>query len=386
MYLNFIDIIILISAAQSLFLSVIIFRKYGKTAANRILAVLMFSYALVLTQMLLVDVRFYEVCLPLVLILISSIFLLGPLHYLYARYIISTDVKILKKDLFHFVPPVIYILIILPDLVKSEGQLPQSMSAMDGNSISVFFLVFNWIVMVQISVYAVMTIVLIRRYSKSIKNLFSSIEKIKLNWLMNIVILFSTGIIIYIIENMLMTWKIISNDYALSSIIGSFYIYIFGYLALLKSEVFASPDFSHEIEQVLELEENNNAEEKKYVKSGLSSDKAAEYENSLLSLMQSERPYLDSEITLNKLAGMMSVSPHHLSEVINKNLNQNFFDFINSYRIEKVKQDLVDSGKQNLTLLAIAIEAGFNSKSSFNMIFKKQTGMTPSEFRKKYLK
>jgi len=102
----------------------------------------------------------------------------------------------------------------------------------------------------------------------------------------------------------------------------------------------------------------------------------------LLQLMENEKPYVDSGLTLTQLAGRLNISPHNLSEVINTQLQQTFFDFINHYRVEQVKTDLADSQKQHYTFLALALEAGFNSKSSFNAIFKKHTGMTPSEYQK----
>jgi AraC-like DNA-binding protein len=385
MYLNFIDIIIFISASQSLFLSVIIFRKYGKTTANRTLSVLMLSYALVLTQMLLTDIQFAKTNSSIVLLLISTTFLIGPLYYLYTKYLTHVSEKFKKSDLLHFIPGLIYIIVILPVLFRPTEPLPKNMSGFESRSVPIFFLVLNWVIMVQMVAYTILTIGVIRKYSRQIKNLFSNIEKIRLGWLRNLVIMFSAGIMIYIIENMLITWDVISNDYAISSIISSAYIYIFGYLTLLKSEVFASPEFSTEINHIEEIEEAGDSEGEKYLKSGLSDEKAGEHLRALFDLMEKEKPYLDSELTLNKLAELISISPHHLSEVINKKLNQNFFDFVNKYRVEKIKQDLLDPKKQNLTMLAIALDAGFNSKSSFNMIFKKQTGMTPSEFRKKQL-
>ena len=87
--------------------------------------------------------------------------------------------------------------------------------------------------------------------------------------------------------------------------------------------------------------------------------------------MKNKSPYIDSNLTLNKLAKILDITAHNLSEVINLHMKQNFFDFVNKYRVEKVKRDLVDPEKKHLTFLAIAFDAGFNSKSSFNVIFKK---------------
>jgi AraC-like DNA-binding protein len=91
--------------------------------------------------------------------------------------------------------------------------------------------------------------------------------------------------------------------------------------------------------------------------------------------------YADAEITLRDVSEHLGLSPHNISEVINSRMNQNFYDFINRYRIEKVKKDLLDRSKQHLTILGIAFDAGFNSKSGFNSIFKRFTGRTPGEFR-----
>ena len=92
--------------------------------------------------------------------------------------------------------------------------------------------------------------------------------------------------------------------------------------------------------------------------------------------------FRDPNLTLNGLAGRLGISSHNLSEIMNTRIKMNFFDFVNSYRVEQVKKDLNNPQKDNLTLVAIAFDAGFNSKSSFNAIFKKHTGKTPSEFRK----
>jgi len=83
-----------------------------------------------------------------------------------------------------------------------------------------------------------------------------------------------------------------------------------------------------------------------------------------------------------KLAKTLAVSPHHLSQTINEQLNQNFIDFINAYRIEEAKRLLTDLAKKHYSILAVSEEVGFNSKSAFNTAFKRHASMTPSEFRK----
>jgi len=102
----------------------------------------------------------------------------------------------------------------------------------------------------------------------------------------------------------------------------------------------------------------------------------------LLQIMETDKPYLNSDLTLRELAGKLSMSTHNLSEILNTRLNQNFYDFINRYRVEEVKRKLAEKESENFSLIAIAFDSGFNSKSTFNTIFKKYTGTTPSQYRK----
>ena len=104
--------------------------------------------------------------------------------------------------------------------------------------------------------------------------------------------------------------------------------------------------------------------------------------NKLKQIMVTNEPFLDASLTINKLSRQLNMSSRELSVLINQELNQHFFDFINAYRIEKAKNILKDSSQKKLTVLEILYEVGFNSKSSFNTAFKKHTGTTPTNYRK----
>jgi AraC-like DNA-binding protein len=97
--------------------------------------------------------------------------------------------------------------------------------------------------------------------------------------------------------------------------------------------------------------------------------------------MMIKKPYLDSELNLIKLAELLQMTPHQLSYIINNGFNENFFQYVNGYRVEKAKELLVEDEMNKLSILGIAFESGFNSKTSFNTTFKKFTGQTPSEFK-----
>lgn len=98
--------------------------------------------------------------------------------------------------------------------------------------------------------------------------------------------------------------------------------------------------------------------------------------------MSNEKPYLNPDITLPELAKIIDIPSYQLSRVINEKFECNFFDFINGYRVTEVKRKLNDPNFSHLSILGIAFDCGFNSKSAFNRIFKKITGLTPSEYKK----
>lgn len=123
-------------------------------------------------------------------------------------------------------------------------------------------------------------------------------------------------------------------------------------------------------------------ERKKYEKSRIPPEHAQQYFDKLVRYMGTERPYLEPDINLPTLAKRLMIPDHYLSQIINARLKQNFFDFINSHRIDEAKKKILNPEYSRVSFLQIAFDVGFNSKSAFNRAFKKHTGMTPSQFKR----
>jgi YesN/AraC family two-component response regulator len=98
--------------------------------------------------------------------------------------------------------------------------------------------------------------------------------------------------------------------------------------------------------------------------------------------MHTKHLYLKNKLTLTELSEELNINPKYLSFIINSEKNKNFYDYINAYRIEKAKKELLLKRNKQLTIEAICKECGFNSKSTFNDVFKKLTGQTPTQFIK----
>ncbi|MCD4691790.1 MAG: helix-turn-helix domain-containing protein, partial [Calditrichales bacterium] len=343
-------------------------------------------YSIILLNLLFNELGYYKSYPHLMFVPLGIPFLIGPLHYLYAKYLIQTTTKIKKSDWLHFIFFILCYICLVPEFFKSGEKIRWSFQNVESDGLPLYFIVFNWTIILQATIYCLLTLIILKKYSFSIKNLFSTIEKIKLNWLRNITYAVIIVMFVFFIENLLLLGGInLSNYFNLTSFLTALYIYTLGYFGFLKSEIFAAPEINKSMSQISRLNSPKYNEQKdtviKYEKSGLSSEKAKLYLEDLLNLMEQEKPYRNSELTLNQLAEIVSISPHNLSEVINTQLNQNFFDFVNQYRVEKVKKDLVDPEKQHLKILSLAFDAGFNSKTSFNTIFKKFTNLTPTEYR-----
>ncbi|MCP4373992.1 MAG: helix-turn-helix transcriptional regulator, partial [Deltaproteobacteria bacterium] len=128
--------------------------------------------------------------------------------------------------------------------------------------------------------------------------------------------------------------------------------------------------------QLLNVKRNS-----KYEYSSLTRRDLSTYGHKLLEHIKRDRPYADNELKLQDIASYLGLPPYQLSQVINTELKTNFYSLINKYRIEEAKRLLIDPDKQHLNILEIAFETGFNSKSAFNTAFKKNTTITPSQYK-----
>jgi AraC-like DNA-binding protein len=120
---------------------------------------------------------------------------------------------------------------------------------------------------------------------------------------------------------------------------------------------------------------------KKYIESRLGNDHKNQLFERLLQYMQTQRPYFNPEISLSELSNNLTIPGRILSQIINEKAGQNFFDFINRYRVEECKRLLKEKTRNEKNISEIFYSVGFNSKSTFNTSFKKFTGYTPSEYR-----
>jgi AraC-like DNA-binding protein len=302
----------------------------------------------------------------------------GPFLYLYISALTSKKSGWNKRDFLHFIPfagfiTYLFIASMFPNYAD-RIRMDHVSSDFEPPLLFVFFLLLTAI---SGPVYFVLSTRLFRKLDINIFNNFSYSEEIDLDWLRKLVYIFgfiwSALIVIAIVHHLfhLFSMAFCTDGLFLSL---SVFIILIGYFGLRQKEIFTN----FPIEDFDTLTESKT----KYAGLILKETDVAQYVIKIKNYMDTDKPYLDADLTLQQLASSLEIPSHHLSRVVNEKFGYHFFDFINHYRVEEVKIKISDPKFQNYSLLGVAFECGFNSKSAFNRVFKKTTGLTPSEYQK----
>jgi len=368
--MDIIKILCLIITFQLFLLSLfLITYKKGNKTSNSILSAFLFFNALLVLNILLKNsgVPAYSHFPPLYLIGSSTYFILSPLLFFYTKSLCYRDYKIRIIDILYFLPLLLLIggplIIHLLGLSNTYLDRSSQMGALFQNWFYATMYVLLW-------GYISFTLLTLKKYRRGLKDYFSNTRTINLSWLSLILIAF---LLMLLVDGVIVILRLLgysSGTVARQLFILSLFINLV-FATVLAFKGLRQPGIFTGIESGL-----------KYGATRLSKAEANKYIKRLKHIMRKGKPYLDPSITLNDLADMLSIPARQLSQVINDSLNKNFFDLISSYRIEEAKQMLLDSNHRHKTILEILYDVGFNSKSSFNSLFKKKTRKTPSEFRK----
>lgn len=231
-------------------------------------------------------------------------------------------------------------------------------------------------------------------YQRSINHLFSETSRINLSWvrwLINgyvILLLIMIGLYFLILRSPENFGFII----LINTAIVTPYMYAVAFRGLTQPTLWqvrhetTSDRVEAAIKEVESIEELIHDDEPKNQKTSLAQEKISEITGRVTQLMEDSKIYLQGELTLPDLAEKLDTPSYQVTQAINEGLGKNFYDLVNGYRVEEAKRLLSDPGSRNSKILTIGMDAGFNSKTTFNTVFKKFTGLTPSEFKEQQLK
>ena len=368
------------------FLSVLLAGKKGKSKADKILTAWLIVTGFHLTMFYLFISGNYlkfpwllGLHLPLPLVH-------GPFLFLYTT-ALTQERRIKTVGLLHFVP-----LLLTYGLMFNFFLLPDDQKVWvyehEGSG-------YKWLtdpvfiaIIASGVIYIVLSFLKLRQHKANIESQFSNTARINLNWLR------------YLIYGTSAIWLVIilglGDIYIFATVV--IYVFFIGYFGIRQVGIFSNKMLANETHESL-LEKNVNAApeikdqlptvthvsneqdaKRKYQKSSLTTEEARRIYNQLHQLMLKDKLFKDPELNLGQLAESLNVHSNVLSQIINSFENKTFYDYINGLRIEEFKSMVAEPGNRQYTLLSLAYECGFNSKTAFNRNFKKVTAQSPSEY------
>lgn len=268
----------------------------------------------------------------------------------------------------HFVPAILFNIYLVLNFffLSSEDQLKVLENKGAGHEVFMTALVVG--VMISGVMYVLWSIFLLRKHRKNILDQFSELEKVNLRWLRFLI--YGLGIL----------WGIIifsqKEEYIFTGVV--IFVILMGFFGIQQIDIFKKRDInrSGKVHGTKQFDEK-----RKYAKSGLNHVTSSKLYEELIQLIEDKAIYKLQGLSIGDLATMLDTHPNYLSQVINERTGKPFYDFINTYRVEALKTLMDDPQSAQFTLLSLAYDCGFNSKSSFNRYFKKVTGYTPSQYQ-----
>ena len=389
--LDWLHVVMLLGAFQGLFLAGALATKRSNRTANRLLAAAMLAFSIGLLTNVYHAARFERVFPHFFGVGYPLPFLFGPLIYLYAVTAADRDRRLSARDALHFVPFMALVIAELPILLSSGAEKIAFYQRLLNGDRPPLVVIADPLKLVSGVIYAIATLVFLRRHRERVKESYSSTERVNLRWLLWL------GAAAAIIWMVAVTFEVLESAGVVRfgrgddviSLAVVIMVYGIGYMGFRQPEIFRYETGEYPVvvpkpEPTMEAEpaaaSGVAAAPPRYERSGLGDAEARRLKDELLTVMDKERPWRHSGLTLADLADRLSTSPHKLSEVLNGQLGQTFYDFVNGYRVREVQRRIAAGEARRLKLLSLALDAGFASKSTFNQVFKKHTSQTPSDF------
>ncbi len=367
---------------QALLFAVLFLERKGQ--ASKLLVLICLCFALAIAGSVLAALGYYTLFPHFIRVGDPMMLAIPPLIFFYTKKVCRQSLFL--KDLVHLLPFLIYLLLLLPFYLQpASKKIEMVETVFSASSVPPAILIISVIRLIISATYLILSTQAVRKYNKALENAYSTIEfdvwKLALKLL--------TGFIgVQVILFILLVADVINflqvnvwGGFVLSLMLYS--VVIFGWKKSSSPAIAAinqEPDFQPQL-PATEYTDPTALEEKDKRSNETAGENLKQQMFFLLSLMEKEKPFINPELSLPGLARLAGVSTHQLSFIINQGFKQNFFDFVNGFRVKEVITMLAKPENQAYTIISLAFEAGFNSKSTFNTAFKKYTGKTPSQFK-----
>jgi AraC-like DNA-binding protein len=358
------------SVIQCFFLGAVLLHTRKNRLSNRILASIIVLFSVCMVFWFFYHLKNYAAARIMAYVDMALFPSFGPLIYFYILSMTGTMTRFSWNKLIHFLPVIPFCIFTLRfDVII----MPNGISGIDIRQLIIFTSIVLCILVIQL-LYFARSFLQLYRHDKRIRDVYSDISGIKSKFLY----LFLEGSMVLGLLTIFLFMMLINN--MIETITGHIIQFVFYiiYLSLTLLATFISIRHPKAL-KVIEVEKVK----KTYGTSKIEKSQLEEYRNKIINCMEKERPYLDDSLTLKDFSERVGVPHYYVSMTLNTCLKQNFYTFINMYRIEEVKRLFSDPEYSHHTVLRIAFESGFNSKTAFNTMFKKFNGIPPSQYRKK---
>ncbi len=369
-YLNIISAIILFQLTLLVFF--LVTSRKGKKLSNRLLALFFILLIINLSDGLLTFYGFYTRFPALAHLEDGFVFLLGPTIFFYTRTMVYYDFKLRTRHLRHTIP--FFVVTLSYQLyyhMQSDIRQQKIQDAILNQTLPGFFYVSVILIYLHVAIYLWLSLRELARYRDKIRQRFSTLGEINMNWLSfmlwSVVFILAVSLV-YTFVPLVGLRDYFNIVFGISFFLIFFFINAVVWKGLRQPEIFAGIEF------------DTPATDSKIPETIDASIRIVQ--DKLASVMQEQKPFLSAELSLEGLAEKVGFSPKRVSQAINDGFGKNFFEYINEHRIREAERIFRESADPRLTVLEVMYASGFNSKSSFNGIFKQQTGMTPSEYKR----
>lgn len=376
----------------TLFLILLLSKDWKKQPSKVMLVGILLNFLLVFLLMASLETKSEEWSLLLFPLVISVPYSWGPLLYFYIRSVYEADLPLDTHFFRRFFPFLaVLVFVTIPFIFHYSGLFPLPFSELFvpiGLSVA-------GLGMLLVGYYIYQSFKLLYKYRRLIKEHYSSLSNIDLHW----VSVWVKGFFILLLLDVLLPviallFPVLQPLIYVEFFFFTAFIWYIGYYGINQRPVFlpehlliasAAPPFSEENSRKNTAGKSATLPEPEERASLFKNDsEAGALITSLHRVLAEEMLYKDENLTLRQLAEAIGTSDKKLSELLNQNLQTNFYEYVNGYRVAAFKEMVANGQAQGYTLLALAFEAGFSSKASFNRIFKQHTQQTPSQFKKKY--
>ncbi|MFA9372339.1 MAG: helix-turn-helix domain-containing protein [Labilibaculum antarcticum] len=359
----------------SFFQFILLLNKRNKSLPDRILAIGICTVGIHLLSYHIYTLGYWNIYPHLIGIAVPFPLIYGPVIYLYTLYSLRKDSALQKKDYLHFAPVIFSYLYMFKFFFFYSGFEKLRVINGEVDDFSIFTSILLVLYVISGFTYTILAYLKLKTHQRLIDDSLSYSELLSLSWLKYSI--WGIGLVFLAISIVVSLREGLGFEFPFNADI-IFYtlivvlVFCIGFFGIQHQNLFSNVS---ESAQKVMIQAQLSGE---YKKSGLRQDVAESIHKKLLKLMVEEKPYLNPILTLLDLAQMMDVSTNYLSQTINQYEKVNFHDFVNQYRVD----EFINRAKSNnnFSILANALDSGFNSKSSFNIVFKKFKETTPSKY------